>query len=198
MGGARPCPNAQREDPTRWHPPALVSTQWIEGAPQNGCHQCLCPQAELQPPPAPPPQEILQDQQVGLAQAPIKLLLLLWAVEHLRLCMHPLRVAFLFPPVLWDSGDQAPLAFKASGSGGSSSWCGTPGMGSPTWGAEPSFLWDSVCNAVLLWFVGCPPGAPGRDFIASPSLLSSHCGSFFVFSCRRSFLLGSGLSHPEL
>ena len=35
--------------------------------------QRLCPHSEPQPPaPAPPPQEVLQDRQVGLAQAPVK------------------------------------------------------------------------------------------------------------------------------
>ena len=41
--------------------------------------------------PLPPPlQETLQDQQVGLAQAPIKLLLLPWFPEPVRFCVHPL------------------------------------------------------------------------------------------------------------
>ena len=35
------------------------------------CHQCLCPQSELQPTPL---QEPFKDQHVGLAQAPIMLL----------------------------------------------------------------------------------------------------------------------------
>ena len=48
-------------------------------------------------------QKILQDQQVGLTQAPFKLLLLLWVPEHVIFCMFPLRVEFLFHTALWDS-----------------------------------------------------------------------------------------------
>ena len=50
----------------------------VEGAPQGVCRQCLCPQGEPQPPL--PIRETLQDQQVGLALDPIKLLLLPWVL----------------------------------------------------------------------------------------------------------------------
>ena len=43
-----------------------------------------------------PLQEILQDQHVGLAQASIWLLLLLRVSEHLRFCVHPVKVKALF------------------------------------------------------------------------------------------------------
>ena len=44
--------------------------------------------------------ETLQDQQVGLTQAPFKLLLLPWVPEHVRFCVLPLRVESLFHTVL--------------------------------------------------------------------------------------------------
>ena len=44
-----------------------------------------------------PLREALQDQQVGLTQAPFKLLLLPWISEHVRFCVRPLRVESLFP-----------------------------------------------------------------------------------------------------
>ena len=47
-----------------------------------------------------PLQEILQDQQVSLTQAPFKLLLLPWVLECVRFCVHPLRVESLFPTAL--------------------------------------------------------------------------------------------------
>ena len=47
-----------------------------------------------------PLQETLQDQQVGLIQVPFPLLLLLWVLEHVRFCMHALRVDSLFSPAL--------------------------------------------------------------------------------------------------
>ena len=43
----------------------------------------------------------LQDQQVCLTQTPFKLLLLPWVSEHVRFCVHPLRVEYLFVTVLW-------------------------------------------------------------------------------------------------
>ena len=48
-----------------------------------------------------PLREVLQDLQVGLTQAPFKLLLLPWIPEHVRFCVGPLRVESLFPAALW-------------------------------------------------------------------------------------------------
>lgn len=39
-----------------------------------------------------PLQEALEDQQVGVTQAPFRLLLLPWVLEHVRLSVHPLGV----------------------------------------------------------------------------------------------------------
>ena len=61
--------------------------------------------------------EALQDQQVGMTQAPFKLLPLCWILEHARFCMHPLRAESLFPTALQLSHMQVPLAFKARHSG---------------------------------------------------------------------------------
>ena len=44
-----------------------------------------------------PLQEALQDQSVSLTQVSFKLLLLLWGPEHVKFCVHPLGVEFLFP-----------------------------------------------------------------------------------------------------
>ena len=56
----------------------------------NGCHQCLCPQSKLQL--LLPFWKNLQDQQVGLTRALIKLLLLSWVLDHVRFCVCPIRV----------------------------------------------------------------------------------------------------------
>ena len=48
-------------------------------------------------------QETLQDQQVGLAQAPLESLLLCWDLVLKGLCVHPPRVESLVPQVLWSS-----------------------------------------------------------------------------------------------
>ena len=76
------------------------SIHMVERAPQNGCQWCLCAQGELQLPSASPGDS--PDQQVGLTQFSFKLLLLPWVLEHVRFCVHPLRVGSLFLPALWD------------------------------------------------------------------------------------------------
>ena len=102
----------------------------------------------------PPPQESLQDQQVGLPQDPMKSLLFPWVLVHTRICVHPPRVESLFPPVLWSSCTQALLTFKAKYSGGSFSQCQTPRL---MWGSEHSLLWENFCDIIVLQFVGHPP-----------------------------------------
>ena len=62
---------------------------------KNGYCQCLCPRGEPQLPSA--SWEAVHNQQVGLTQPPIQLLLLSWIQEYVRLCVHPVRVKSLFP-----------------------------------------------------------------------------------------------------
>ena len=76
---------------------ASTSVHVVERAPQNGCHQCLCPQGQLQLPPASPG----DSQQMSLTQAPFKLLLLPWVSECVRFCVLPLRVESIFSIALW-------------------------------------------------------------------------------------------------
>ena len=47
-----------------------------------------------------PLQEALQDQQVGLIQAPFKLVFLPWVSKYVRFGVHPLRVKSTFPTAL--------------------------------------------------------------------------------------------------
>lgn len=68
-----------------------------------------------------PPQEILWDQQAGLAQAPINLTILYLILVRMRFCVSSFKT--LFPPIVWSPCSQTPLAFKAKFSGGSSSQC---------------------------------------------------------------------------
>ena len=106
---------------------------------------------------------------------------------HLRACVSP-PMEFLFPPVLWNSFDQTPLAFKARFSGVSSSHCQTPRLGSLTWVSELSatvgeLLWCNyfpVCQSPTQWVWWL-------IFIMIDPLLVAH--SFFVFGCRVSFFL---------
>ena len=124
----------------------------------------------------------------------MKSLLFPWHPVHTRPCVRPPRVAFVFPPVLWSSCDQAPLAFKAKCSKGSSFQCQTSQLRSLTWGSELSLLWEKLCNTIIFQFVGCPSRRYGIClFITYAPLLPSCCGFFFVFGCRISFFVGSSL-----
>ena len=93
--GRAPVLMSWREDSTV--APASTSVHVVERAPQmpassvcvpTGSPRCLLTL-----------QEALQDQHVGLTQAPFKLLLLPWVLE----CVCPLRVESLFPIDLWVS-----------------------------------------------------------------------------------------------
>ena len=83
----------------------------------------------------PPPQEILQNPQVVLAQASLSRV-----PVHRKVCVHPARVESLFPLVLWNSCSQAPVAFKARCSEGSS-WCQTSRLGSLLLLSHFSHVW---------------------------------------------------------
>ena len=69
------------------------------------------------------------------------------------LCVCPPRVESPFPPVLLESCNQIPLAFKVGFSRNSSPHCQTPRLGSLTWGSEPSLQWVDLCGISVLQFV---------------------------------------------
>ena len=75
---------------------------------------------------------------------------------HMRLCVYPLSVEFLFPEVLWKSYYLTPPAFKARFSG-DSSHCWIPRLGSQTWGSALSLLWDNFSGTIVFQLVGSPP-----------------------------------------
>ena len=141
----------------------------------------------------PSPQETFKDLQVVLAYAPMGVTALPWVPVHVKTCACPARVESLFPPVLWSSCTQAPLTSKAKCSGGSSSQCQTPRLGSLKWGSELSLLWENLCDIIIssLWVAHL--ASMGFDYIVNVLLLPSCCDFFFVFGCRISFLVGSSL-----
>ena len=154
------------------------SNQWV--LPSTSATSVLVPEVSHS---RPPPQETLQDQQVGLTQAAMKSLLFPLGPSLYEPCVCPLRIFLQFTQVLWSSCHQAPLAFKDKCSGGSSSWYQTSRLRSLMWGSELSLLWENLCNIIILKFVGCPPGRY--------RILSSHCDFFFVFGCKICFLVVS-------
>jgi len=110
-----------------------------------------------------------------------------WDLVHMKVCVCLLRMGSPFPPVLWSSCAQAPLAFNArcSGalypSGGSLHvWCGAQN--------SHSCRWVSLCEPVSFQSVALPTrevwGCLYRE-IAPPT---SWCDLLFFFWSRVSFL----------
>ncbi|CAM9671314.1 unnamed protein product [Rangifer tarandus platyrhynchus] len=56
----------------------------------------------------------------------------LWVLVCTRFCLCPPRLESLFPPVLWKSCNQIPLAFKVRFPGDTQSFCQIPSLGGLT------------------------------------------------------------------
>ena len=80
---------------------------------------------------------------------------------HAKFCFCPARLESLFPPVLWKSCNQIPLAFKVRFHGDFQSHCPVPRLGSLTCGSESSQWWEIIFIIIVLQFVGHPPGSYG-------------------------------------
>ena len=63
-----------------------------------------------------------------------------WDPVHMKIHVQLLRMGSPFPPVLWSSCAQAPLAFNARCSKGSFSQCQIPAHEGLMWGSELSLL----------------------------------------------------------
>ena len=92
-----------------------------------------------------------------------------WCVQDLLV---PSKTG-IFPPVLWKSYNQIPLAFKVRFPGDSQSLCWIPRLGSLTWGSEISQQWENFFAISVLQFVGHPPSGLW-DLILSCSHPSYH------------------------
>ena len=73
---------------------ASTNVHVVEQAPQNGCHQCLCPQSELQLPPA----SLGDSPRLAGGSDPASFQITASALDpepkHVRFCMCPLRGYF--------------------------------------------------------------------------------------------------------
>ena len=120
---------------------------------------------------------------------------LCWVPVHVKLCVCSPWVESVFSLVLGSSCAQSPLAFKANCSGSSSSRCQTQRLGNLASSSEFSLQWENLCVIIILQFVGCPPAGYHMvfDHVMKALLLTCHCGFFFVFGCKISFLVGSSL-----
>ena len=155
------------------------------------CHQCPCPHSEPQPTPASPGEPPRPAGRSGPGSYGVTALP--WVPVHMKPCVHPPRVESLFPPVVWSSCTQVPLAFKPKCSEGSSSQCQTPRLESLTWGSDLSLLWENLCDIIIFQLLVSHPVGMALDYIMNVPLLLSCCGFFFVFGCGISFLVGSSL-----
>ena len=82
---------------------------------------------------------------------------------HATFCLCPPRLESLFPPVLWKSCNQIPLAFKVRSPGDSQSLFQIPRLGTLRWGSEPVQQWENFFG-IILQFVDHPPGSHGTLF----------------------------------
>ena len=89
----------------------------------------------------------LQDQQVGVTQAPVKLLPLCWDLERVRFCKCLLRAKSLFPTALLLPQDK-PTCFQSLAFWGSFSTSGVPGWGAWCGTQTPRSQGGPLC----LWF----------------------------------------------
>ena len=136
-------------------------------------------------------QKILLDQQVILTQASIKLRLLPWVLEHERFFMYPLRVKSLFPPDLWDSQKSPHWPSKPYALEAHLPKCRTPGLG-----LGPLTPLRGSAVVIIFLFVDCAPWGMGLDyFVTLPLLPILLLLRLYIFSCRSSPLVGSGLFH---
>ena len=102
-----------------------------------------------------------------------------WDSQCERFCVCPLRVESLFPVALGVSL----LDVKVRYSGGSSSCCRSPWLGSLMWGQTPHCLGRTSAAVTFLLFVGIQPGGC-RAWL---SCLSAPPTQFFlcIFSCGK-------------
>ena len=80
-----------------------------------------------------------------------------WVLVHARFCLWPLRVESLFPPFLWKSCNEIPLAFKVRFPGDALSLCWIPWLG------IQRGIWPGAQN-LHIQFVGHPPSVYGIWF----------------------------------
>ena len=114
----------------------------------------------------------------------------------MRSCECPPRVEFLFLSVLWNSCEF--LWSNLAGLQSQILWglflslpdpqAGNPDMVLRTLTAVGELMWYYFSS---LWVTHL--ACTGFDFITIALLLPSHCGFFFVFACRVSFLVGSSI-----
>ena len=159
----------------------------------NGCPSVYVPR--VSPSCILPLWEALQDQKAVLTHAPFKLLLLPWVSEHVRFCVCPLIVESVSynPPTL---AKASPTGLQSQIFWHFSSWCRTPGLGSPVWGLDPSFLGKNLAIVIIFQSVGHLSKGMSLDYITPPALQPLSLWFLFTFLVVEVlFCWSSGRSH---
>lgn len=118
---------------------------------------------------------------MNLSQATFKLLPLCWVLEHVSLCVHPLRAESMFPTALWHSHMQT-LASKPDLLGACFLSAGHLGSGAQRGAQNSCFLEKTFAVVIILSFVVCLAGDVGLDSIMSLPLLPVSLW-FFLYIC---------------
>ena len=113
---------------------------------QNSCLQWLCPSSSPEGSPG-----LANGSAPGSFQTTASML-----IQVVRDCTNPLTEKSLFPIALLLSWTEALLVFKARHSRGSCSWCRIPGLGSSTWGSDPSLLAENFYHCDIPPICGLP------------------------------------------
>ena len=175
-------------------PKGYIGRDWAlvpVNTPQHPCHQCPFPTVSYRFPS--PPQETLQDQQVGLAQGPMRSLLFQLGPRAHKTCVS--SGAFVSPSpmtFLWSS----PAGLQSQMLWGLICLMPDPQPEEPDMGSELTLRVHGRTSVILLFssfWVIHPSGHSSirvQGLIAS--LLQSCCGLFFVFGSWTSLLVGSG------
>lgn len=119
----------------------------------------------------------------------------LWVLVHTRFCLWPSRLESPFPPVLWKSCNQIPLAFKVRFPGDSS-----PSVGSPGWKPDMGFRTVTTVGELLWYYFSPVSGLPiqwGCDLILSWLCPSYHLPAALSkdkeYALEYLFLVGSSV-----
>ena len=127
---------------------ASTSVHVVAGAPKNGCRQSLCPQGELKLTPASPGDSPRSAGRFDPGSYQITASALGPRVCEI-LCV-AFRSGVSISPSPLGPPKVSPIGLKTKYSGGLSSRCRTPRLGSLTWTSDLSLLWENLCNLIIL------------------------------------------------
>ena len=133
---------------------ASTSVLVVDRAPKNGRRQCLCPQGELQLPPASlggSPRSA-SGSDPGSSQITASAL----GPGTCEILCVPFKGGVSISPSPLALLKLSPLAFKAKCSGGLSSWHSTPRLGSLMWHLDTLLLWENLCSCNYSPLCGLP------------------------------------------